>query len=277
MPPPYHDDSFKQPTITATPEAVAAERNPKPPTPMRMPSPAKSGPLNDCTNAEIIAGFRTASRTAGMVVNRLVRGSSRATCITAKTTEVIRDHVSNRSATALPPPTPSLAMAAGTIVAPVDCMASMTTKPREYIWLVMLYAAAATPLGSMSCAVRVAETKATLSAACLIRMASAPCRRGRSDAARGGRSIKANEASLRRSSSARYTPPESSSASAVASAAPATPSPAPKMSMGSRRRLSTLDARETLRGVTVSRVPRNAAKLTELNSAGTKEMERKRR
>eukprot|EP00966_Prymnesium_polylepis_P155973 3603684-Prymnesium_polylepis.1 len=61
----------------------------------------------------------------------------------------------------------------------------------------------------MSCAARVAEMKERLSTAWRASIARAPCSSGSNDATDGGRSISATEASLRRSSSTRYTAPES--------------------------------------------------------------------
>eukprot|EP00966_Prymnesium_polylepis_P155974 3603684-Prymnesium_polylepis.2 len=181
--------SWMPATMTATPRAVAPARKPKPPTPMRMPSPAKRGPFSDCMHAEMMAGWRTASRTAGSVVNKLVSGPSSAIWRPEKATDCAvtppdaqgttvdrkgdhnqlckcvhrgrggamssparvateeeqpgssvsghytaqSDHMISRSATARARSVPSLDMAAGTMVAPVACIASITTTPREYI------------------------------------------------------------------------------------------------------------------------------------------------
>ena len=63
-------------------------------------------------------------------------------------------------------------------------------------------AAAATPVGSISCVRRVAETKATLSATCRSSIAAPPRRSGSKSDSRGGVSSAPSRSSRRLSSSA---------------------------------------------------------------------------
>mmetsp|Transcript_30513 Transcript_30513/g.65741 ORF Transcript_30513/g.65741 Transcript_30513/m.65741 type:complete len:263 (-) Transcript_30513:208-996(-) len=253
---------------------VAAAMEEKSSLPCWIPSPVHMTQLTTCRNAPMMAGVRAASCTS-LSGEKMPRRGRLSSCRAPMPSPTMRPHSSRRSAACLagssePPSLRMRARSEGMMTLETAFIASAATAPSWKSCRVIECAAAAVPVVSRVCVVRVTASSAAFTATERSSTLRLPSSSGESCLRDGGFTNLLQLIMPRVERALTYSTTAVSSARQVASAAPETPIAPEKMKIGSSTTLTRLEAAVIFSGVTTSSVPRKAANPTVLSSAATK-------